>query len=331
MCLQISCKEDPPSIAKCKLEVSKKRVSQGEKINFSLSTKPIIEGTKAKYYFDGVELAEQELSIKNLALGKHRLLAEMIIGDSIICDSYKTIEVYSEIKPAKRDFSILNSFSHNSDAYTQGLVMYEGNLYEGTGQYEESMLAKVKLANGSYDRKIDLPDEFFGEGVCVLRDKIYQLTWQSQTCFVYDLNTFELQDEFSYKSKEGWGLTTDGEFLIMSDGTNILTYINPENYDEVKQVEVYSGRDKQVNLNELEYVNGEIFANVYQENKIVIIEAKSGKVTSFLDCSELTMLAMQNASKNRIDVLNGIAYNEKKGTLYLTGKWWPTLFEISLN
>jgi len=331
MCLQISCIEDPPSIAKCKLEVSKKRVSRGEKISFSLSAKPVIGDIEAKYYFDGIELDAQELSIENLTLGKHRLLAEMSLGDSVICDAYKTIEVYSEIKPTRRDFSILNNFSHNSDAYTQGLVMHEGSLYEGTGQYEESILAEVKLSNGSYDRKIDLPDEFFGEGVCVLGDKIYQLTWQSQTCFIYDLNTFELLDEFSYKSKEGWGLTTDGEYLIMSDGTNILTYINPENYDEVKQIEVYSGRDKQGNLNELEYINGEIFANIYQKNEIAIIEAKSGKVTSFLDCSELTKIARQNATKNRIDVLNGIAYNEKKGTFYITGKWWPTLFEISLN
>ncbi|NND77715.1 MAG: glutaminyl-peptide cyclotransferase [Flavobacteriales bacterium] len=322
------CLEDPPEAARCKLNVDKKRVIPGQSINFDLSSKPLIAGTSGKFYFNGLEITETPYNIGDVRLGKHRLLAEMMMGDSIICESYKTIEVYSDVVPTKLEFEVVREYPHNEEAYTQGLLWYEDELYEGTGQYGESILAKVDHRTGEYKTKIELGMDLFGEGVTILNDKIYQLTYISQKCLVYDVNTFEKIDEFEYSSKEGWGLTTDGEALIMSNGTNVLTFFDPGSFKALHTIEVYDQRKRLVNLNELEYVDGMIYSNIYQSEEIAVIEAKSGKVVSYIDCSGL----LKNTTINKpIDVLNGIAYHPNSGNLFVTGKWWPKMFELKLN
>jgi len=325
---QSSCSDEENEKVRCKMEVSKKRVTVLDTIRFEISPKTEIENFNSEYFFDGKAIEKTWFSMDGQPLGKHRLSANLLVNDSVVCNSYKTIEVISEITPEKWEYEVLNQYPHQTGAYTQGLTWHEGYLLEGTGQYESSILAKVKLSTGSYENEIKIGDDFFGEGVTILNDKIYQLTWQSQICFVYDLNSFELIDQFEFKSREGWGLTTDGKSLIMSNGTNQLIFIDPESKKEIKKLEVYSGKRKQMNLNELEFVQGLIFANIYQSDEIAIIEGFSGKVIAFLDCSRL--LNKINV-KEKIDVLNGIAYNPENAHIYLTGKWWPTLFEIRLD
>ena len=322
------CKEDPVDLAKCKLNVDKKRIVQNETIHFDLTTRPMIAESTSKFYFDGSEIDKATYNVGDIALGKHRLLAETLIGDSAVCDAYKTIEVHSDVVPKEVEFEIVGEFPHNEYAYTQGLAWYNGELYEGTGQYGESVLARVNHKTGTYKKEKELGMDLFGEGVTILNDKIYQLTYISQKCLVYDVNSFEKINEFEYSSKEGWGLTTDGEMLIMSDGTNVLKFIDPESFKVLHKIEVYDQKKRVAKLNELEYLDGKIYSNIYHNNNIAIIEAASGKVLSYIDCSGL----LKNTTITKpIDVLNGIAYNPSSKSFFITGKWWPKMFEIKLN
>jgi len=213
---------------------------------------------------------------------------------------------------------------HDAGAFTQGLVYSDGILYEGTGLYEgKSSLRRVAIETGDVAQKINLPSEYFGEGITLYNNKIIQLTWQNNRGFVYDKDTFELLDEFSY-STEGWGITFDGEYLIMSDGTDVLYYLNPDDYSTVKQVNVTANNEALTRLNELEYINGWIYANVWQTDRIAIIHP-DGKVSGWID---LEGILSPGDCTTEIDVLNGIAYNPEKNSIYITGKNWCKLFEI---
>lgn len=227
--------------------------------------------------------------------------------------------------PMRYGFAVVASYPHDPSAYTQGLQYVDGVLYEGTGLYGRSSLRRVDLESGVVEQQIDLAPEYFGEGIQVVGDRIYQLTWKSNVAFLYDRESFELLDQFTYPT-EGWGLTYDGEHLIMSDGTSTIFLRDPETFEEVGRFTVLDG-DAPVNmLNELEYVQGSIWANIWLTDEIVIIDPESGKVIGRVDLAGL----LPSEDVANAEVLNGIAYDEERDRLFVTGKLWPTLFEIEL-
>jgi glutamine cyclotransferase len=222
-------------------------------------------------------------------------------------------------------YNVVNVYPHDSNAFTQGLVFENGVLYEGTGLYGQSTLRRVELETGRILQSCILQNQFFGEGITIFGDKIIQLTWQSNKGFVYDKFSFDLLHEFSY-STEGWGITHDGSQLIMSDGTATLYFLNPETFEIVGQVDVYDA-DPVTKLNELEYIKGEVYANIWKEEKIAIINPQTGQVRAWIDLSGIQDLENQNTG----NVLNGIAYDATEDRLFVTGKKWLNLFEIKLN
>jgi glutamine cyclotransferase len=223
-------------------------------------------------------------------------------------------------------YQIINTYPHDRNAFTEGLAFDNGSLYESTGRYGSSSLRKVALPTGDVLQLYKLPVEYFGEGISIYDDTIVQLTWQSHTGFIYNKDSFSLLRHFSYPT-EGWGITYDGKHLIMSDGTSTLHLLNPDTQKFAGEIDIRDD-NKPVNmLNELEYVNGKIYANVWKTDRIAIIEPKNGNVTNWIDLSGL--LQTQNYS-GPIDVLNGIAYDPQSDRLFVTGKLWPFLFEIKV-
>lgn len=231
----------------------------------------------------------------------------------------------SEVIPVYT-YEIVNVYPHDRNAFTQGLVFQDGILYEGTGLHGRSTLRKVELETGRVLQLGALPAQFFGEGVTVYGDEIIQLTWQSNVGFVYDKDSFELLQTFNYPT-EGWGITHDGERLIMSDGTATLHFLEPETFEEINRIQVRDNAGPVVRLNELEYIRGEIYANVWQTDRIARIDPLTGQVTGWIDLAGL--LSAQDRSQP-VDVLNGIAYDAENDRLFVTGKLWPKLFEIEL-
>jgi len=223
-------------------------------------------------------------------------------------------------------YNIVNTYPHDPDAFTQGLVFEDGVLYEGTGLLEHSTLRRVELETGAILQIRELPDQFFGEGITVYGDEIIQLTWQSNIGFVYDKNSFELLQQFDY-STEGWGITHDGTRLIMSDGTSTLHFLDPQTFEEIGQLVVFDNDGPVTRLNELEYIQGEIYANVWQTDRVARIAPETGRVVGWID---LRGLLTEEDLSEPVDVLNGIAYDADNGRLFVTGKLWPKLFEIEL-
>ncbi|OQY21519.1 MAG: glutamine cyclotransferase [Anaerolineaceae bacterium 4572_32.1] len=223
-------------------------------------------------------------------------------------------------------YKIINTYPHDRNAFTQGLIFQDGIFYEGTGLRGRSTLRKVELESGQILQIGALPDQLFGEGVTVFEDKIFQLTWQSNIGFVYDKNSFELLRTFNYPT-EGWGITHDGKQLIMSDGTPTLHFWDPETLEEIGHIQVYDDDGPVTRLNELEYIHGEIYANVWQTDRIARIDPQTGQVTGWIN---LQGLLSQEDRSQPVDVLNGIAYDAENDRLFVTGKLWPKLFEIEL-
>lgn len=239
------------------------------------------------------------------------------------------IEVVSSIEPKLLTYEILNTYPHDMEAYTQGLEFHNGILYESTGQYNRSSVRKTDAKTGKVLQKVDLDGKYFGEGLTILNGKIYQLTWRELTGFVYNPETLEKEKEFKFfKNIEGWGLTNDGKNLYLSDGTETIYIVNPETFEELDHLKVYTANNKIQAVNEMEWVNGKIFANIYTRDAIAIIDPKSGAVEGVLDLSALRKLVTQHA---KLDVLNGIAYNPTTKTLFVTGKNWDKMFEIKIN
>lgn len=221
-------------------------------------------------------------------------------------------------------YKIINTFAHDPGAFTQGLVWDEGVLYEGTGLYGKSALRKTKLKSGEVLKKVKLPDQFFGEGVTIFRNRIIQLSWRSKIGFVYDKNTFNVIRTFRYDN-EGWGITHDGNRLIMSDGSANLYFLDPDTFKEIGKIEVRDEIGPVTKLNELEYIRGQIFANVWKTDRIAMIDPLNGQVKGWIELQGLTDLADGDRSKK---TLNGIAYDKKRNRLFVTGKLWPKMYEI---
>jgi len=223
-------------------------------------------------------------------------------------------------------YEIINTFPHDRKAFTQGLVFEDGVLYEGTGLPGRSSLRKVELETGSVLQMHKLLTKFFGEGITIYGDNIIQLTYKENVGFVYNKDTFELLQKFNYPT-EGWGITHDGTHLIMSDGTPTLYFLDPETFKQVSRIKVYDRNTPLWGLNELEYVEGQIYANVWPDERIAMIAPDTGRVTGWIDMKGL--LSRQDYTEY-LDVFNGIAYDKNTGRLFVTGKFWPKLFEIKL-
>ena len=235
----------------------------------------------------------------------------------------------SDIKPKEYSFKIINIFPHDRGAYTQGLVYEDDFLYEATGLRGESTLRKVQLLTGDVVQAVTLPTDIFGEGITLFEDKIIQLSYQAYTGFVFDKESFKLLMKFNYpKPTEGWGLTNDSTNLIMSDGTHNLYFIDPVSFSQTGKLEVYDDNGLVDRLNELELINGVLWANIYTTDKIAQIDIKTGKVLAYID---LTEILPQRDYESNTDVLNGIAYDKKHNRIFITGKKWPKLFEIQLK
>ena len=222
-------------------------------------------------------------------------------------------------------YNIVNTYPHDTNAFTEGLFYADGFLYESTGLNGASSLRRVDLTTGNVLQEAIVPSQDFGEGITIVNETIIQLTWQSHIGFIYDKTTFTLMGNFSYTT-EGWGLAFDGKQLIMSDGTDNLYFLDPVTFQRTGQIQVYDGYNTVVNINELEYINGDIYANIWQTNTIAIINPYTGQVKAWID---LTGLPSENNS-NPNAVLNGIAYDHITNRLFVTGKDWPSLYQIEL-
>jgi glutamine cyclotransferase len=222
-------------------------------------------------------------------------------------------------------YEVINIYPHDRSAFTEGLVYDGGVLYEGTGNYGSSTLRRVDLETGLVQKQISLPNEFFGEGIAVWDDRLVQLTWKSKVGLVYDKESLNKTGNFTYQT-QGWGITSNGKRLIMSDGSDHLYFLDPETFQVLGQIEVRDGETAIRGINELEYIQGEIYANIWPTNRIAIISPETGIVRAWIDLTGL----LPEPDRAGVDVLNGIAYDAKGDRLFVTGKYWPSLFEIDL-
>jgi len=236
--------------------------------------------------------------------------------------------IFSDIVPKKLNYRVIHTYPHDSEAFTQGLFYDNGVLYEGTGQETGSTLRVVELETGKVLRQHNLDPSLFGEGITLYRDRIYQVTWQNKVGYVYNKSDFRVLNKIFYQT-EGWGLTTINDRILRSDGTNVLCFHEPEMFDVVSRLEVYDNEKKVDQLNELEYINGEIWANIWQTDLIARIDPVSGKVNSYIDMSPL--YPEPNRREVNADVLNGIAWDAQGDRIFVTGKRWPKLYEIKVT
>ncbi len=258
-------------------------------------------------------------------LGTRPLVLLSTMKDGTTFMDNRMVRVLSDVKPDIWIAEIAASLPHQSTSFTQGLEFNSGLLYEGTGQKGASFVAQVELSSGSILKKMELGGNYFGEGISILGDKLYQITWQEQTCFIYDKKSLELIRDVKY-SGEGWGLCNDGNALIMSDGTERLTYRDPETFVILKTIEVYDDKGPITKLNELEFIDGLIYANIWMTSSVAVIQPENGKVVAIIDGAELV-----KQGRNGGDVMNGIAYNAETKKIYMTGKNWTKLFEVRLK
>ncbi|MFM1946969.1 MAG: hypothetical protein RL207_1252 [Bacteroidota bacterium] len=268
-----------------------------------------------------------ELDSKKYQIGAFEIEMHGIDQQGQFFTEIRNVRILSDVTPEKWKLEIVRRFPHNESSFTQGLAFSGDQLFEGTGdpnQIGASLVAKVNLNTGEIGQKIGLDATRFGEGITILGDQIFQLTWLNHKCLVYNKETLELLKEFDY-STEGWGICTDGKVLFMSDGSERIYVRNPKNFDIIKTIEVYTNEFAIPRLNELEYVNGLIYANIWTSNEIAVIDPLSGKVLALIDATNLV-----NEGKGNGEVLNGIAYHAKTNKLYMTGKFWPTMFEVKV-
>jgi glutamine cyclotransferase len=235
--------------------------------------------------------------------------------------------VYSDMVPKKNGYKVVNTFPHDKDAFTQGLVYKDEVFYEGTGEPGSSYLRKVDPQTGKVLFQLSLESPLFGEGIAILGDRIFQVTWQNKVGFVYNKTTLKQINKIYYQT-EGWGLTTIGNELVMSDGSNILYFMDPDQFSVISKLEVYDNEKKVEKLNELEYINGEIWANIWQTDLIARIDPSSGKVIAYIN---LKGILNDSGTDTNINVLNGIAYDPEAKRIFVTGKNWPKLFEIKIT
>jgi len=306
-------------------------VTIGDNINIDIqlkSTELVIDSLVFEDNYSKEKRNPQQLDFiwktKGFKTGNNQLRITAYSKGNSIETYYLKLRFKSDIIPENYECVILKTYPHDVKAYTQGLIYENGIMYEGTGQYNESVLRKTDFETGKILAELSLPAQYFGEGITSFGDKIIQLTWESNLGFVYDKNSFKLLTTLEY-STQGWGLTNDGKRLIMSDGSSTIYFLDPEYFTQSGNIEVYDNNGPVKKLNELEYVNGLVYANVYQTEEIIVFDPETGKVLKRIDCKKIVPEGFQGEDDN---VLNGIAYDSKSDIFYITGKRWPKLFEV---
>lgn len=264
---------------------------------------------------------------KDKKLG-YQTLKALVYFEGENVETTTRIELVSGVEPKLMTYTVLNTFPHDTTSYTEGLEFYRDTLFESGGQYNKSKLFKTDYKTGKVFKNIKLEDKYFGEGITILNNKIFQLTYKEMTGFIYNADTWKVEKTFSFdKQVEGWGMTNDGKNLYQSDGTEKIWKMNPETQKMVDYINVYTNNSKIKSINELEWINGLIYCNIYQKDAIAIVNPANGAVEGILDLSALR----KQVKNSEAEVLNGIAYNPKTKTLFVTGKNWDTLFEIKVN
>lgn len=281
-----------------------------------------------QYFLNGKRIAPENLEIGKEKLGKHALSANVFYeGRTKLLTN--TIFFLAAHPPVIYDYEVINEYPHDPLAFTQGLEIHKGFFYESTGNYGKSSLRKVNLQTGEILNRINLDKKYFAEGLTILDNRIYQLTWKEEIGFVYDVETMKVIDTFRYgQSREGWGLTHNEQFLIKSDGTETIWFLDTGDLKEVTKIEAYTDKRKAEKLNELEFIKGKIYANIWQQNAILIIDPVSGAIEGIANLKGLQDKVGQKGEDN---VLNGIAYDKVNDRLYVTGKNWKKVFEIKLK
>jgi len=335
-CAQSSKKTRPP-VTSIIIAPRNTKYFIGTKLSVTFKTK-IKDGSlsKTEVFLDGKFILKNdkpefnlEISTLNQYVGIHYIKVVATTTDGTQGENYTDFLLLSDLSPQKLSYKIIKSYPHNIEHFTEGLEIRNGFLYEGTGQEGSSAIYKTDLSNWKVIKEYKLENQYFGEGITILNGKLYQLTYKSQIGFVRNLDSFELIKSWNFKNEQGWGLTNDSKYLIMSDGTEFLYYIDPETFKEIKKIQVCNNEGTVKNINELEFINDEIWANIWTTDTIVIIDPKTGKIKAEINLKGLLSTNPFN-SKNPVDVLNGIAYDHQKNKIYVTGKLWPKIFEIEL-
>jgi glutamine cyclotransferase len=276
---------------------------------------------------------KEKLTIDNLSFnwkttglktGEHFLRISAFSKKTRIETYIFKLKLKSDIAPELLECKIINTFPHDTKSYTQGLIFEDDILYEGTGQYGQSVLRKTDFKTGNILAELSLPSQYFGEGITSFGDKIIQLTWTSRVGFVYDKKSFKLINTLQYDT-QGWGLTTDGKQLIMSDGSSFIYFLDPEYFTQSGKIEIFDNHGPVNMINELEYIDGLIYANIYQTEEIIAFDPNNGKVMKRIDCRKIVPTGYKGEQDN---VLNGIAFDKKTSRIFITGKRWPNLFEV---
>jgi glutamine cyclotransferase len=325
-------KDDKNNPLLLKIEVSDKDKRTGDVIRVSIEGSNLETGDTVLLFINKQEAHKfgyNHLSFDwNTAQAKTgtNILDIELEKDGLKYTRQERIILFSNIVPEKYTYKVKNTYKHDENSYTQGLFYYAGFLYEATGLKGESTVRKVKPETGEVLQSFAIPSDVFGEGILKFEDRIIQISWDSNRGFVYDFSTFKLIDEFSYQG-EGWGLCTDEKFLYMTNGSNRIKILETESYSEINSLEVYDDKGPVKYLNELEYIEGYIYSNIYQYDHIAKIDPVTGKVLAYID---LKGLLPMNDYTNKTDVFNGIAYDRESKRIFVTGKNWPKLFEIQI-
>ena len=314
------------------IQDNKKAISNAETLSFRVKSKKGDPIDAVIFNVNGEQIPannnlEGSFDFSDTTLGNKVISAE-IKSDGKSYRVSKSITVLSSIAPIVYDYKILETYPHAINAYTQGLEFVGDVLYESTGQYGESSLRKTDYKTGRVEKNIPLDGQYFAEGLTIVEDKLYQLTWRENMGFIYDLETLEKTGTFAYnKSKQGWGLCNDGTSLYKSDGTSKIWKLNSETLAEEGYIEMYTNTSKIDNVNELEWINGAIYANIYTKPAIAIIDPSNGAVKGVINLKGLKKKVTQH---NKLDVLNGIASKGEPNIIYVTGKNWDKLFKIEI-
>ncbi|THD67975.1 glutaminyl-peptide cyclotransferase [Robertkochia marina] len=306
------------------------KINYGESVSITLENRKNIEFDSVQYFLNDSRIYPENNAVVMTPekLGEQDLEATIFAGEKVFNVSTSLLVLAADA-PKIYTYEILNTYPHDINAFTQGLEFHDDTLYEGTGRKGKSALRKIDLESGKVLSEVALNANYFGEGITIMNNKVYQLTWQSRTGFVYDLNTFERTATFKYgKSKEGWGLTNDGTRIYMSDGTDKIWILDPETLQETDHLEIVTNTSVFNKANELEYVNGSIYANVWLKDSAMIIDAKTGAITGVIDFRGLKSKVTQH---DDLDVLNGIAYHPGRQTFFVTGKNWDKIFEVQIK
>lgn len=327
--LFLKCNADLSKDFKLKIFVKNKKFTTNDTLKLDIYNKKNHPIDSVVYRLDGQKIAATE-PLMNKKLGLYNLSAKVYSSGQKV-ELNEQINIVSKDKPKLYTYSIVNEYPHDKTAYTQGLEFYRDTLYESTGLRGKSSLRKVNFKTGEIFKQIALDKVYFGEGISILNNRLYQLTWKGNMGFQYDPNSLKMQRSFAYQnSKEGWGLCNDGQYLYKSDGTHQIWILDPQNQKEIGKIQVMTDKNALKKINELEWVNGKIFANTYQFKKEVgvIIDPKTGAVEGVIDFSGLKS-KVENLPN--LDVLNGIAYHPKRKTFFVTGKNWSKLFEVKVS